>query len=111
MESLQIVFVLLMGALFAIVSFNKNGSVVPSVAGAVACMLFWAIYNGFSLNAYDQIVITVPNHVLWFEAAVTAFVAAIIGRNNTYRRRTKKEGLLRFIVPAILLVVSIILWM
>jgi len=103
-----IVFALLMGMLFGVVAFNKTGEVYPPIVGGFACILFWVFLNGFTENLLDT-EWTWLNPLLWFQAGITAFVAAIVGRNNTYQPATKKKGLLRFIVPAILFLIAIIL--
>lgn len=102
-------FALLMGLLFVCLAFNKTGEVSGPIVGALACMVFWALFNEFSANFTEQIEWTWLNSTLWFEAGITAVLAAVVGRNNTYEPATKKKGLLRFIVPAILFLVAIIL--
>lgn len=101
-------FALFMGMLFGLVAFNKTGEVYPPIVGGFVCILFWAFFNGFTQNFLNTDW-TWLNPLLWFQAGLTAFVGAIVGRNNTYQPATKKKGLLRFIVPVVLFLIAIIL--
>ena len=107
-DDILLVFALCMGILFALLAYNKKGTLASPIAGALACMVFWAFFNAYSLNYTDWIVPAWDNHVLWSEALATSLIAVIVGESNTYEKQSKRIPK-RMIVPAILLVITIIL--
>ena len=102
-----IAFALLMGILFALMAYNKKGTVGVPIAGAIAFILFWVFFNALNFGAADETQCVLTNPVLWLEATITAFIGAIVGIRNTTEK--KKSGYTRFLIPALLLIVYIVL--
>ena len=103
MDCCIIVFALLMGFLFALLAYNKNGTVgVPVVIGALF-ILFWAVFNSVTLEIrQDVCVFKIPE--LWLEATITGFIGAFAGIKNTFDGVINKKGYVRFIVPVLIFI-------
>ena len=109
----SIIFGIMMGVLFASLATNKSmfdgrGGFCYVILGTVFTVLFWAFFNEFYQAFTGPIAWWWINKKLWLEAAATAFIAAVIGQ-NVGKAIAEKNGSWRYIVPASLFLVSIIL--
>ena len=98
-----IVFALLMGFLFALLAYNKNGTVGVSVLFGALFILFWAVFNSITLEVHQDVCVFKISE-LWLEAAITGFIGAFAGIKNTFNGVINKRGYVRFIVPVMLFI-------
>lgn len=109
MDYMIFVFALAMGFLFALLAFNKNGEVFPPILGAFVCIIFWVLFNGVILSFEDQPKLAWDNVSMWFEISITSLAGAFVGYHNTYNKK-KEDGAWRFYLPAILMIITIMIF-